>query len=99
MTTKQTKAVDWSLPIEAVHEDGRVVRVFVDYFDSETWKVSPALEDGFELFYPDGSNWSEGPWRIRNVRSPISKGLDSTDTLPKVPRKLGGPTNAGIGMP
>ena len=65
-------SIDWSKPIEAVHEDGRVVAVtFVDRGGSGTFNVSPSLDGYIYSFCRDGSHISASTgWRIRNVAQP-----------------------------
>jgi len=74
--------VDWSRPIEAVHEDGRVMavslRTDVANPDHEgDYVISIEGRDqvgGFDTFRPDGLAWSHpnSGWRIRNVTLPNS---------------------------
>lgn len=82
--------VDWTKPIEAVHEDGRVQSVvFVDY-DEEKGSAGKPDESGdyytsavdgtiidIAIWYPDGSTWAENSpgWRIRNRAEPANDEL------------------------
>lgn len=68
--------VDWSRPIEAVHEDGRVVPVDLggerNNPDSQgDYYTIPSLRDGGPgIWRPDGTTWcgADRGWRIRNVQ-------------------------------
>lgn len=81
---RQTEAapIDWSKPIEAVHEDGRVVPVsFVDYNGIDgTSGVPDAVGDRYTndpqdevgrtgIWLPSGEAWSSDrrSWHLRNV--------------------------------
>lgn len=77
--------VDWSRPIEAVHEDGRVVAVSTvskgrwSPVDAD-YEVRPAV-GGWGSYQADGSPYSSGnPWRIRNT--PAAEPVGNTDALP-----------------
>jgi hypothetical protein len=73
--------IRWDEPIEAVHEDGRVVAVVAAAPDIDgDRQTAPTLEGGYDLFCPDGSSWSGGPWRIRNVAQAPETG--STAPIP-----------------
>lgn len=71
-------SVDWSRPIEAVHDDGRVVPVIImSGPDSDgDYGVTPAPDGTHNCFRADGSKWVGGyihgdtGWRIRNVTQP-----------------------------
>lgn len=73
--TDNTKNVDWTQPIEAVHEDGRVVAAsrFRDGIcwpdDSGQYHVqSEARHDAGLFWNADGTAWPNGSkWTIRNV--------------------------------
>lgn len=71
MTTQQTK-VDWSRPIEAVHEDGRVVAVTAVRADDGDMITDQDLDGCRRSFRRDtGKSWlSHVHWRIRNVAQP-----------------------------
>lgn len=76
-----TDNIDWTKPIEAYHEDGRVVKV--DYSGrsgSGAYNISPELPGYVFSFKSDGTHLCSG-WRIRNRKSdkPIC-----VDTLRKV---------------
>jgi hypothetical protein len=69
---RQPAPIDWSGELEAVHEDGRVVRVKLSYdrpecsrYGGYTLKIGPI--GGLHVYRKDGSSWVGGPWRIRNV--------------------------------
>jgi len=73
---RQGQGVDWSRPIEAVHEDGRVVAVaFVedDGSDELSMLIKPESEmidinrGSARYFNRDGTRTTKG-WRIRNVQ-------------------------------
>jgi hypothetical protein len=69
--------VDWSQPIEAVHEDGRVVAVEMSGSPDKRRDVvtTPDLDGVVGIWHADGSPWSVSypkraamaSWRIRNV--------------------------------
>ncbi len=76
--------VDWGRPIEAVHEDGRVVAVHSCEPDKDgDRKVIPVLDGYYDLFLPDGRSWSDGPWRIRNVAEVNGNSRAPSDNLAK----------------
>lgn len=79
---RQTEAapIDWSGELEAVHEDGRVVRVTVDKGPDKDGDraVMPQLDGVGRLFGKDGTPWSNNGWRIRNVSQPTPQ----ADTKP-----------------
>lgn len=83
--------VDWSAPIEAVHEDGRVSRgvMFEGYAKSHPEAAMCWMPTEFRTYFGrDGEPiYPECGWRIRNVLQPAAdaKGIDSTDTLPTAP--------------
>lgn len=63
--------INWDAPIEAVHEDGRVVAVTLVKYEFEpdgkdTRRVEPAVELYSNWFHEDGTRW-DGGWTIRNV--------------------------------
>ncbi len=68
--------VDWSAPIEAVHEDGRVVPMIFGHFDRSGDPVttdSPAPQSNVH-WKKDGQDWCvRSGWRIRNVAQPAHK--------------------------
>lgn len=74
-TTQGKGAVDWSRPIEAVHEDGRVAAVELDPGYSQpdndgeyALRVGPPGHEMSDLVHGDGrSTDPDNPWRIRNV--------------------------------
>lgn len=64
--------VDWSRPIEAVHEDGRVVSVALEATYPQPdrdgdYTLQIGSLDGNDVYRPDGSSWGGGKWLIRNV--------------------------------
>lgn len=63
------KTIDWSLAIEAYHEDGRVVAGSAGKPDGDgDREFDQSLDDRKMLFRPDGRGWSRSHrWRIRNV--------------------------------
>ena len=72
-TTQGKGAVDWSRPIEAVHEDGRVMPMAVrgtpnPYGPVET-TMSPDPKVTNEFWYKDGRDYciTRSAWRIRNI--------------------------------
>lgn len=69
MTNDVKQTIDWGKPIEAVHEDGRVVSVVA--VGNKMRTISPVLEDNgnaVAFFESDGSHrWKDVRWRIRNV--------------------------------
>lgn len=72
--------VDWSRPIEAVHEDGRVRPadkcLRVGYEHSASW-FDGDRHCSWE-FYSDGLPWpGMNDWRIRNVATPAPKYPDA----------------------
>lgn len=87
--------VDWSKPIEAVHEDGRVVAANL----SATKNVRPDAggqyhvesQDGFALsfFNADGTAWSNHGWRIRNTTPATPKWGPEIAVAGKRPEWLG----------
>lgn len=78
--------IDWSGELEAVHEDGRVVAVTLAETDRDGDRyISPPLPGRYELFHADGSNWSGGPWRIRNVPQPTPQADTKPDLTPRAP--------------
>jgi len=74
-TTQGKGAVDWSRPIEAVHEDGRVVAVHLGGEDENPDKQGdhytlPSLNgDAPGIWQRDGTSWmnADAGWRVRNV--------------------------------
>lgn len=73
-------AVDWSKPIEAAHEDGRVVPVtFAGDDKADRLPISirppvPSREGGVaQYFNRDGSRTGNCGWRIRNVQPAATK--------------------------
>lgn len=69
-TTQGKGAVDWSRPIEAVHEDGRVMPVTVSGPDDRLWRTNESPVDGSSNVYwnEDGSDVClRSRWRIRNI--------------------------------
>jgi hypothetical protein len=63
--------IDWSAPLEAYHEDGRVVAV--EYAEPAIicteWSVRPKLDTWHHVFMADGRSVSPvSGWRIRNRR-------------------------------
>lgn len=64
--------IDWNDDIEAVHENGKVERVYLEDErpqpdeDGDYTLVIGSL-DGYDVYRTDGSSWSDGPWHIRNV--------------------------------
>lgn len=70
MTTQQTK-VDWDQPIEAVHEDGRVVagKAYAPDVDGDRC-FDPMLDDMYRLFGANGLPFKPCGWRIRNIVQP-----------------------------
>jgi len=63
--------IDWSKPLEAVHEDGRVVAV--EHLEPGSvrteWSIRPKLDTWYHVFMPDGRSVSPvSGWRIRNVQ-------------------------------
>lgn len=67
--------IDWNGKLEAVHEDGRVVPVELANYCSNPdhdgdYCTTPVLDDGSNLWHPDGSNWACSPWQVRNVATP-----------------------------
>lgn len=75
MTTQQTK-VDWDRPIEAVHEDGRVMTVAgIHDWANDQWPHAGVADREHIYMRDDGrcsrATWGDMPgWRIRNVAQP-----------------------------
>lgn len=75
MTTQQTK-VDWSRPIEAVHEDGRTMLVNgIHDWANDQWPHAGVADREHIYMRDDGrcsrATWGDMPgWRIRNVTRP-----------------------------
>lgn len=66
---QQTQAIDWSAPIEAVHEDGRVQHVKICDETATRRRVRPSLEGAWWFDATDGKHEVPGfQWRIRNVQ-------------------------------
>lgn len=63
--------VDWTMPLEAVHSDGRVVVATAGFMGTDGLRRSEQVLDGVNrLFHEDGSPWSASGWRIRNTPRP-----------------------------
>lgn len=63
--------INWSQPIEAVHEDGRVVAVCRCDSPEGAYHISPSLPGGWFAFGSDGAHLAHNAgWRIRNVATP-----------------------------
>lgn len=73
MTTQQTK-VDWSRPIEAAHEDGRVVAVTASYAGPGYFDI----HGHDEIFIAKSDGGTRTRWRIHNV----AQSYDDTVQLP-----------------
>jgi len=78
--------IDWSGELEAVHEDGRVVRVTVAKGPDKDGdrEVMPQLDEVGRLFGKDGTPWSNNGWRIRNVAQPTPQ----ADTKPDLTARM-----------
>lgn len=65
--------IDWSKPLEAVHEDGRVFTVGYDqeFLPNEHWTDFEGAEELPGMWQNDGEPYTpayKGIWRIRNVQ-------------------------------
>lgn len=70
MKQEEGNPIDWSRPIEAVHDDGRVVAV--DSKQSTKWNAhywAVSFENN-HLIFDDFGKADGTPWRIRNVAQP-----------------------------
>lgn len=83
--------IDWIRPLEACHEDGRVVPVEASkiQFCGNRMNIEPALDDGdIFTFMLNGSHYDEEvKWRIRNKAEPKA---DIPDWAIKLTAKLSG---------
>jgi hypothetical protein len=62
-------SINWDLPIEAVHEDGRVMGVtFEGLSAAGNQLISPPLDGVRNVFDEDGAQTYGTGWRIRNVQ-------------------------------
>ena len=63
--------IDWTMPLEAVHSDGRIVATTVGSIGPDGLRRSDQVLDTVNrLFHEDGSPWTASGWRIRNIRRP-----------------------------
>jgi hypothetical protein len=77
--------VNWNEPIEAVHNDGRVVPATLNHayvnYDGGPERVTLEAPDPSttnENWHEDGSDWCHlNEWRIRNVTAPVLTGGSS----------------------
>ncbi|MBB4618975.1 hypothetical protein [Sphingomonas abaci] len=90
---RQPATIDWSKPIEALHEDGRVVAVRRLFSPPGTYHVGPHLEGGWFAFDSDGKHITRHcPWRIRNVPQPTPQ----ADTKPDLTARKNAMTVAEV---
>lgn len=100
---QDTAKINWSAPIEAVHEDGRVVGVHLggeaENPDSagDHYTLPSLNGDIAGIWRPDGSSWlgADPGWRIRNVAKPVATSDDLTARMEALVRKMTGYHGAG----
>lgn len=75
--------VDWSKPIEAVHDDGRIVSVCLSQHQphAKMKNVEPSLDEGSTFtFMADGSHYAPHVrWRIRNTQNYTEQVMELAD--------------------
>lgn len=86
---RQPQPIDWSAPIEAVHEDGRVVPVSTVRVAGKSVQITPRLEGGSWWFGIDGTHGVKAvPWRIRNVTTkPVRTAAEMLERMEALTRK------------
>jgi len=96
--------IDWSAPIEAVHEDGRVVAVKISMgpYAGNQYDLTPELPNddpegfGHFTFAEDGSHHI-AKWRIRNVATkPVRTAAEMLGRLEALARRLAAPDQPGV---
>lgn len=61
--------IDWTKPIEAVHEDGRVVRGI--YMETRGWGREVWLPNKQSFIVDENGKSPGSPWILRNIAEPL----------------------------